>query len=92
MEDASKTSEIVSEAVEPPKAASVEAMDDQLTGGPGQGEGLWLTGEGGMTDHPGCDKHDGVSVISHAEGAISYLDGCLNGCWWIRTSTIRTER
>jgi putative transposase len=53
MEDASMTSENVSEseAVEPAKGVSVKAVDDQLIDelvGRAQAEGLQLTGEGGL--------------------------------------------
>jgi transposase-like protein len=53
MEDASMTSENVSEseAVEPTKAVSAKAVDDQLIDelvGRAQAEGLQLTGEGGL--------------------------------------------
>jgi hypothetical protein len=53
MEDASMTSENVSESetAEPTKAVSVKAVDDQLIDelvGRAQAEGLQLTGEGGL--------------------------------------------
>jgi hypothetical protein len=70
MEDASMTSENVSESadVQPTKAVSASAVDDQLIDelvGRAQAEGLQLTKrllesalEGEITDHVGDDKHD----------------------------------